>query len=239
MDAFGLVLINDDNSVCPLQIVKVDAVLDLSLANVKVFQEYYYEGDSDIQAIYKFPLSPDAQVTDLNIKIGCHEINGELKEKEEAIKYYEKNIRKGDSAFLLDSFRDDCFQISLGNIEPETKISIEIGYIENLRSLDSIIRWTVPTTIAPKYEANDYGEPKHRLEVSTTILEKNLISKVSSPSHPLEFSYDNNEIRINLSKEIEYLDRDFVLNIHHNHSAENILKIGTDEENTFGELKIV
>ncbi|WFA08807.1 VIT domain-containing protein [Tissierella sp. Yu-01] len=218
MDSYGILITNSQKSACPLQKVRVDAKLDIDIVYVKITQEYYYSGESDAEAIYKFPLFHNVEVTDFKVKLGSEEIIKELKEKEEVFKQYEKEI----------------FQVSLGNIKSNEKITIEMQYMEELKILGDIRRLVLPSTIAPKYlpygfSPNieiEYGNTKNTLDFKLRILDKYSVKEVSSPSHKLEFSYDSNDILIELSKEIEYLDRDFILNISYNALTNNSLLIG-------------
>lgn len=247
METYGIIFKNEE-IVCPLEKVRVDAHLDAEKAYVNITQEYYYNGEGGIEAIYKFPLSYSGQVTGFKVKIGNREIKSELQEKDKAFKAYENAIRKGDSAFLLESHRPDIFQISLGNIMSKDRISITISYNEDLTYVDDELRWILPTVIAPRYSPVDEApeltinidETKYTLEVNIRLLASDRIKKVSSPSHALEFSNDKNDIIIRLAKEIEYLDRDLVLNLVLNNVLKNSFSSGIYKKGEgFGAIRFI
>lgn len=244
---YGLVLKNNEDII--LQKVKVDAKLDNYMAYVSVTQEYQYMGDDMVEAMYKFPLSDNAEVTGFKIKIGKDEIFGEFQEKTKAINTYHKALTKGDAAFLLESHSSELFQVSLGNIQPKEKIYITIIYTENLLGSDNEIPWRIPTTIAPKYapeelEVDDelkveYGHANYTLQLNIRLINKARIKSVSSPSHTIEFSQDKGDMIIRLAKEIEYLDRDFILNIMLVEEMGNKFLKGFNDKGRFGEVRFL
>lgn len=154
---------------CPLKKVHVESQLDKENAFVNITQEYIYLGNASIEAIYKFPLIHNRQVTGFIIRIGEEQIKGELQERDKAYQLYENAIRKGDSSFLLEQKRSGSFQISLGNIAPKEKIHITITYIEDLDTKEEGFRWLLPTAIAPRYTPMDMTELEETKELMLEI----------------------------------------------------------------------
>lgn len=222
---------------CPLQNVEIHAVIGSTIAEVTLVQNYVNTANGNIEALYTFPLPHNAQVTGFNGKIGENEVRGEFREKEEAFAEYDKAIRRGDSAFLLESHRPDIFQISLGNIAPGEKVSITISYLEEVKVVDNELRWMLPTVIAPRYIPGkksgqkigmgtmmptdrvpdaDYitppvGETAYTLKIRAVLSGLKGIKKVSSPSHPVEVLFNGDDIIVSLAMETELLDSDFIL----------------------------
>ena len=222
---------------CPLQNVEINAVIGDKIAEVTLQQNYLNTGSSYIEALYTFPLPHNAQVTGFIGKIGENEVRGEFREKEEAFAEYDKAVRRGDSAFLLESHRPDIFQISLGNIAPGEKASITISYLEDVKIVDNELRWMLPTVVAPRYIPGlktglktgmgtmmptdrvpdaDYitppvGETAYTLKLSAILSGLKGINRVSSPSHPVDVLFKGDDIIVSLAKETELLDSDFIL----------------------------
>ncbi|HEX2947592.1 MAG TPA: VIT domain-containing protein [Clostridia bacterium] len=222
---------------CPLRNVEISAVLDSSMAEVTLTQNYMNTSDHPIEALYTFPLPHGAQVTGFSCKTGTDEVKGEFREKEEAFREYDKAIRKGDSAFLLESHRPDIFQVSLGNIAAGEAVSIVISYLEDVKTTDRELRWSIPTVVAPRYIPGnktglktgtgtadptdlvpdaDYitppvGDAPYTLKIKAVLKGIKGLKKVSSPSHPVEIGFSEGDVMVSLSRENEPLDTDFVI----------------------------
>lgn len=224
---------------CPLQDVEIEAVVGSTIAEVTLKQSYINTGKAGIEALYTFPLPHNAQVTGFAGKIGENVVRGEFRENEEAFKEYDQAVRRGDSAFLLESHRPDIFQISLGNITPGEKASITISYLEDVTIVNNELRWALPTVVAPRYipgsvtgrktgmgtmmptdivpDADNItppvGETTYTLKIRAVLSGLKGIKKVSSPSHPVEILFNGNDVIVSLSRETELLDSDFILSI--------------------------
>lgn len=237
-EPWGIINPSTKKLVCPLQNVEVRATLDSNIAKVKVIQNYHYTGPNNIEAIYTFPIVHNAQVVGFIVRNGDKEIIGEFKEKEEAFKEYDEAIRKGDSAYLLESHRPDIFQVSLGNIISGESISIEITYIEDLDRVDNEIRWNFPTVLAPRYKSDpsiivgEITDTNYTLDMDIRLIHKEEIKKISSSSHPIEILNEKSTI-IKLANKNQALDSDFILNISLNNEVTNSLVVG---ENSYGEV---
>jgi len=234
---------------CPMQNVEISAVIGSMIAEVTLVQNYINIANYSIEAAYIFPLPHNAQVTGFKGRIGENEVKGEFREKDEAFAEYEKAVRRGDSAVLLESCRPDIFQISLGNIASGEKASISITYLENIEVVDSELRWMVPTVIAPRYiprknrrygrsigmnaamegggtAGTEYitppiGETSYTLRIKAALRGVKGIRKVSSPSHPVEVLFNGGDVDVSLAKETELLDSDFILSVLLDEDAES------------------
>lgn len=224
-------------AVCPLLNVEIRAVVQNTIAEVTVTQNYINLSNGNIEGLYMFPLPHKAQVTGFTCKAGVNEVRGEFREKEEAFAEYDKAVRRGDSAFLLESHRPDIFQVSLGNIAKGEKASVTISYSEEIKIIDHELRWVLPTVIAPRYIPGkrtgrvtgpgtaaptdkvpdaDYitpptGNTSYTLKINAVFSGFSGWKKVTSPSHPIEVRFDENVVTVTLSKENELLDSDFVV----------------------------
>ncbi|UNC91261.1 VIT domain-containing protein [Candidatus Contubernalis alkaliaceticus] len=128
----GLVFANGSSVDIPLKHVKISGNICGFHGEFTVFQTYINDSWDSIEVIYTFPLPDTSVVTGFTASIGDRVIKSEVREKDEAFEIYEKAVRNGDSAFLLEQFRPNIFQISLGQILPgeEVKVSIIILEIE-------------------------------------------------------------------------------------------------------------
>ena len=219
----GIRTAKNGRAVCPLQRVRVNASVGESLVEVQIEQLFKHTGKGNIEAIYTFPLPHKGSVTSFSAKIGDTEIQGELREKDEARRHYDEAIQQGDSAFLLESHRADIFRVSLGQVLPGEDVAIRIAYIEELSEVDGELRWMLPTVIAPRYLPErakqdaqlitpPIGDAPYVLELEANINLTRGISSISSPSHKITVGMKGNlAAKVTLATEGEILDRDLVL----------------------------
>jgi len=123
--------------------------------------------DSPIaNAKYTFPLYESCAVVSFRCHVGACLIEGVVKEKEDANTQYNDAVSRNESAGLFEQHTPDVFSTSLGNIPPGEPVKVEIEYIMELKhdaGFDGL-RFTIPTSIAPRY-----GEPPQGLSEHVAI----------------------------------------------------------------------
>jgi Ca-activated chloride channel homolog len=117
----------------------------------EVTQRFLNPESSCIEAVYAFPLPEDSAVDTLRMKIGNRVIEGEIKEKEDAMKTYEKAKSEGKKASLLTQERPNLFTVSIANIGPGENVTIAIAYQQNVDYKDGAFRLRFPMTVGPRY----------------------------------------------------------------------------------------
>jgi Ca-activated chloride channel family protein len=122
----------------PAPILKTDVQIAVTgtIARATVRQEFTNPstGKGDwLEGIYVFPLPETAAVDHLRMKIGERIIEGQIKERAEAKKVYERAKQEGKRTSLLDQERPNIFTTSVANIGPAEHITIEIEYQETVR----------------------------------------------------------------------------------------------------------
>ena len=98
-----------------------------------------------------FPLDEGAAVCGFEAIIDGTVVVGEVQERDKAFERYDEAMEQGHGAFLLDEERPDVFQASIGNLPPGKEVLVRITYVTELPVDDGRLRFTLPTTIAPKY----------------------------------------------------------------------------------------
>src|SRR5476649_479369 len=83
--------------------VSVSAVLQDLLSEVTVSQTYRNDEQTNIEAVYTFPLPLDAVLLDLNVDIGGRVLKGVVVEKSAAEESYEDAVASGDAAVMLEA----------------------------------------------------------------------------------------------------------------------------------------
>ncbi|HEX8398369.1 MAG TPA: TonB family protein [Pyrinomonadaceae bacterium] len=209
---------------CPLKHTDVKAEISGFLARVRVRQEFENNFADKIEAVYVFPLSQNAAVDQMTMRVGERTIAGRIMKKEEAKQVYETAKTEGKTAALLDQNRPNIFTQAVANILPGEKITVEISYVETLKYEDGSYEFVFPTVVAPRYNPAQVADT-HR--ISTPIaatraghdisIEVNLdagvpVENVASKVHEIESAMLSASRRVvKLKNEKDIPNRDFVL----------------------------
>lgn len=121
------------------------------VARVSVSQEFENTGDEWSEGIYVFPLPDDAAVDRMRLHIGERFIEGEIREKAEARKQYERAKSQGRKASLVEQQRPNLFTTSVANIAPGERVVVEIQYLEDLHYDNGRFSLRFPMTLTPRY----------------------------------------------------------------------------------------
>ena len=116
------------------------------------FAHRYRNAESTpIEAVYLFPLDEGAAVCGFEAIIDGAVIVADVQERDKAFERYDEAIGQGHGAYLLDEERPDVFRASIGNLPPGKEVLVRITYVTELSVDGGRFRFTLPTTIAPKY----------------------------------------------------------------------------------------
>ena len=121
------------------------------IARVSVRQSFLNDGPEWVEGIYVFPLPDDAAVDRLRMHIGERFIEGEIREKTEARKAYERAKTEGKKASLVEQQRPNMFTTSVANVAPGEKVVVEIEYLQLVRFEAGNFSLRLPLTITPRY----------------------------------------------------------------------------------------
>jgi len=121
------------------------------IARAKVKQFFKNDSDLWVQGIYVFPLPDNAAVDRLRIHVGERVIEGRIKEKSAAKKIYQRAVKNGNRAALVEQERPNMFTTSVANIGPGEKIVVEIEYLQTLQYNNGQFSLRFPMTITPRY----------------------------------------------------------------------------------------
>jgi Ca-activated chloride channel family protein len=149
-------------------------------------------------------------------------------ERDEAFKMYDEALEAGHGGYLLDEERADVFTASLGNLMPGAAVDLAITYVTELGAEGEGLRFTLPTTVAPRYAPADdrtgvgpapadalnppvaidvpYG---FSLEMDVTM--HGAVRSIQSPTHPIEVEMAGAKARVRLAQRKAAMDRDVVL----------------------------
>jgi Ca-activated chloride channel family protein len=136
---------------CPLKHTDVKAEISGFLSRVVVTQEFENPFPEKIEAVYTFPLPPNAAVDDMTMIVGDRTVRGKILRREEAEAVYEAAKTGGQTASLLNQERPNIFTQSVANILPGEQIKITISYVETLKYADGSYEFRFPMVVGPRY----------------------------------------------------------------------------------------
>ena len=222
----------------------------------EIEQVFVNKSDENVEFIYTFPMPEDASISGFSATTPSGKYVGIVKEKNEALKDYQKAISKGDSAFMLESHRDNIFQVSLGNVAVGEEVCVNISYVQDLVIDNDGLRLKIPTLVSPRYipgipvgnktgmgsseptsEVPDAdfitpvaGETTYKVSFDITFDLDNNIKEIESPSHTIEKSFSGGQGNVKaLSAKA---NSDFILNfaLAGSHNEKLIISECSDEE---------
>lgn len=119
------------------------------IARAKVRQQFSNPNESWMEGIYAFPLPERAAVDHLRMRIGERLIEGQIKERGEAKKTYERAKSEGKRTSLVEQERPNLFTASVANIGPKETVQIEIEYQDRIRFDQGTSHLRFPMVIGP------------------------------------------------------------------------------------------
>lgn len=180
-------------------------------------EQLYKNNTKDVLEVgYTFPIVETATVVGFEINVGDKILKGKCKEKGEAKKEYQKNIVKGNSAYMMEQESDNIFKISVGKIDKGEEVKIKIQYIDKFEIIDDTIQILMPTLVTPRYKSKItekliYGKVDYTIDFNININKTMNIKDINSPSHKINIINDEKVDRVEV---LNYdLSKDFKLNI--------------------------
>jgi Ca-activated chloride channel family protein len=168
---------------CPLKHTDVKANISGFIARVTVTQTFHNPYDEKIEAVYVFPLPHTAAIDDMTMTVGDRRIVGLIKRRAEAQALYQKAIQEGKTASLLEQERPNIFTQSVGNIQPNDEVRIEISYVDVLDYDMGTYEFHFPMVVGPRYIP---GTPTSKMPE----LPNELKGKVGESEAPLDAPLD-------------------------------------------------
>lgn len=198
-------------------------------------EQVYKNNTKDVLEVgYTFPIVETATVVGFEINVGDKVLKGKCKEKGEAKKEYQKNIVKGNSAYMMEQETDNIFKISVGKIDRDEEVIVKIQYIDKFEITDNTIQILMPTLVTPRYKSNItsklvYGKVDYTIDFNINI-DKSLNRKsISCPSHKINVIDEDKMERVEV---LNYdLSKDFKLLIElKNELSSNAITSKTSDE---------
>lgn len=106
---------------------------------------------SPVEAIYTFPLPSRAAVTRFVTTSPRGRIEGQLQERGQARRQYQEAIARGQQASLAEQERAEIFTMTVGNLEAQESIEVELELEGPLAWADQQAMFRFPLVVAPRY----------------------------------------------------------------------------------------
>lgn len=135
----------------PLLQTEVEMHVSGMLARVKVIQHFSNPGREWLEGVYVFPLPENSAVDRMRLHIGERIIEGEIQERAQARKTFEKAKAEGKRASLVSQERPNIFTTRLANMGPGETIQVEIEYQQNLDYDQGGFELRFPLVVGPRY----------------------------------------------------------------------------------------
>ena len=223
-----------NNPDCMLQQVQIQVDIHETLSMVSTMHSYINHGTVNIEVVYTFPLPNGAVLLDMNLVIGDRTLTGQIIPKKQAEDRYEDAVVEGDLPAMLQNPSPGIYTLNIANIQPGERVAISFTYGLLLTWQDHDLRFTLHTTIAPRYgypnkaELDEHQMPKtdflaeNQYSLTVVVHGRMASASITSPSHEIHIRPLDDTTQILLARSYAFMDRDFVLTISApdmNHSA--------------------
>ncbi len=203
----------------PMTEVEVDLRISGVVIDGTLLQRFENTTGETIEALYVFPLPPDAAVYAMEMRIGTRKIVAEVHEKERARRIYEEAKEDGRKAALVAQHRPNLFRTSAANILPGDSVQIELSFVQRVSRVGDEYRATFPLTITPRFVPSGYpGLPASNValhpgaRVRVEIDEPGTMALIETPLHTMRrTATDADRLVLELADGVVLADRDFVI----------------------------
>jgi Ca-activated chloride channel homolog len=138
-------------AVAPTLNTEVDIRVTGPIVRTRVRQTFTNSTANCVEGLYVYPLPEMSSVDTLKMILGNRVIAGEIREREEAVREYQKAKSEGRKAALIEQHRPNVFATSVANLLPGEDAVIEIQYQETARYENGSYRLRFPMIVAPRY----------------------------------------------------------------------------------------
>ncbi len=241
----------------------LDTMVDMNITGVtnrvRVEQTFTNPSNDWVEGVYVFPLPEDSAIDHLTLFVDGCIIDGQIKERKEAKKIYNKAKNEGKKAAIIEQQRPNIFTTSVANIPPGGTIKIAIEYQQAVLIRDESFSIRFPMTIGDRYipgvpistpydsmgvipnthtvkDASKITPPTSKhvdrpLSININLKAGFDLESIESSYHAIQVDEINNLTkRIKLTNDTTQADRDFVLNWRANKGLQPDVAIFTQQK---------
>jgi Ca-activated chloride channel family protein len=122
----------------------VEVVINNGFARTEVQQTFFNPNETNLEAIYSFPLPKSASLSEVTIFAGEKEIHGEVLEKKEANHVYEAEKQSGNDTGKADKNGIQSFDFTVYPVRAQAETRIRFVYYQPLELDTGIGRYVYP-----------------------------------------------------------------------------------------------
>lgn len=161
----GLLLIDPAGGTAQAPLLETDVYVWVTgvIARAQVTQRFRNPSPDWVEGVYLFPLPETASVDTLRMMVGARVIEGQIHERGQARRVYERAKQSGRKASLIEQHRPNVFQTSVANIGPDETVEVSIEYQDTVQYDSGEFRLRFPMVVASRYmppvESRETDEP--------------------------------------------------------------------------------
>lgn len=129
----------------------VEMVVTGPIVHTRVTQHYENIGDAWVEGIYTYPLPKGSTIDMLKMQVGERIIEGEIQEKKQAERTFDRAAQEGRRASLVIQRRPNIFSTRIANIGPGETVQVTIEYQDLIEPRDNIFELRFPMVVRPRY----------------------------------------------------------------------------------------
>ena len=135
---------NGDDSSIHMASHHVDVTINNGFARTQVDQVFSNISDTDLEAIYTFPLPKQSSLSELSLWIDGQEVIGEVLEKEHAKKIYRDQKSKGNDTALAEKNDYKTFEIYVYPVRANADTRVRLVYYQPIEIDCNVGRYVYP-----------------------------------------------------------------------------------------------
>jgi Ca-activated chloride channel family protein len=159
---------------------RVTVTIEDQVATTRIDQVFVNESRATVEGTYFFPLPEEAAISEFSMWVDGKRMEGQVLTREKARQIYDDIVRRRRDPALLEYVGHNLFQASVFPIPPGAERRIEIEYRQVLQVEGGLVRYVYPLS-TEKFSAR----PLEEASVSVSIVSKEPIKAIYSPSHPV------------------------------------------------------
>lgn len=146
----------DEKTSAPVVAGTADIMVNGIVGRVAIRQTFLNPSEAWVEGVYVFPLPEDAAVDRMRLRVDERLIEARIEERLRAKKVYDAAATSGRRASLLEQERPNFFTMSVANIPPKGRISVEIAYQQRVAQDAGRYSIRFPMAVTPRF----ISEPK-------------------------------------------------------------------------------
>jgi len=156
----------------------VKVVINNGFARTEVRQTFHNANATPIDAVYEFPVPPDAALSEMTIESGDHVLHGEVVGRDKAQQVYDAQAAQGAQAGLAKQNGYQNFQFSVANIPAAGDASLSFVYYEPVNIDTNVGRFLYPLENGGTDESGFWGTSEESAAVGKFSFDLELKSAV-------------------------------------------------------------